>query len=387
MVSSAHRTAGEEVSGTPVRRNLSSLVSAPVPQAPAEWAEEVGDMLFRTVFTGEVRSLFDEACGRRHESKLGLRIRIHFDPSSESGARLADLPWELLYRADRKDFLGLSGLFPVVRHLEVTRPLELGPLKPPLLVVVARFNPADTTPLQLENEEREVKDALGGVEAMDLRFLRAASAEQLHDALRETEVHVLHLMGHGEFDVNSGTGTLLLEGAPGGIPLAGEMLARLVRDRLPRLVVVNACSTARSSGPAPFAGVATALVLAGVPAVIAMRLEISNRAALVFAKILYTELARHRPLEAAVAEGRLAIYRSDPGSLDWTLPVLFLRAPSEDIFPVSSAPDPSREPRTPPLTSLSAPLPNVTIVGPGQQGIVNSGQGASIKTGNLTFKR
>ena len=54
----------------------------------------------------------------------------------------------------------------------------------------------------------------------------------------------------------------------------------------------------------PYAGVATTLVQLGVPAVVAMQFEISDRAAIVFAEELYANLiARRDPIDAVRRRG------------------------------------------------------------------------------------
>ena len=82
----------------------------------------------------------------------------------------------------------------------------------------------------------------------------------------------------------------------------------------------------RISGVEPFSGVATALVRAGVPAVLAMQFPISDQAAIAFSREFYRRLASGDALETAVTEGRLLISRRDPESLEWATPVLYLRA-------------------------------------------------------------
>ncbi len=95
-----------------------------------------------------------------------------------------------------------------------------------------------------------------------------------------------------------------------------------------RLVVLNACHTAEAvgtQGPNPFAGAASSLVMSGVPAVVAMNGPVSDLAAVAFSRTFYQRLAAGDPIEAAVAEGRLAIQRADPRDGVWATPVLFLR--------------------------------------------------------------
>ena len=98
------------------------------------------------------------------------------------------------------------------------------------------------------------------------------------------------------------------------------------QDRL-RLVVLNSCEGARTTLTDPYAGVATTLIGLGVPAVVAMQFEISDRAAIVFAEELYTNLiGRQDPIDAAVSEARKAIY-SQVDPIEWATPVLFVREP------------------------------------------------------------
>ena len=71
-----------------------------------------------------------------------------------------------------------------------------------------------------------------------------------------------------------------------------------------RLVVLNSCEGARTTLTDPYAGVATTLVQLGVPAVVAMQFEISDRAAIVFAEELYTNLiGRRDPIDAVGGRG------------------------------------------------------------------------------------
>jgi peptidoglycan hydrolase-like protein with peptidoglycan-binding domain len=63
-----------------------------------------------------------------------------------------------------------------------------------------------------------------------------------------------------------------------------------------------------------------------------MQFEISDRAAIVFAEELYTNLiSRRDPIDASVAEARKAIY-SDVDKVEWATPVLFVRDPDSELF-------------------------------------------------------
>lgn len=312
-------------------RNLTSPQA--VSAAPLPSPQEAGKQLFEALFTGEVRQLFDQSWGRVESTpEEGLRLQLRFNPRQESSSRLAELPWELLYRPDTQQFLGFSRRTPISRHLAVpqgTQPLVLPVL---LRVLGVMANPAGTQPLHLDREREALEDALEGARGVEVEFQRVTTAAGLRRALLHEEYHVVHFMGHGEFAPGRGDGWLLFEdesGRPDQVP--GRHLADELRDCPSlRLVLLNACSTGcwTALGGNPFAGVATALVLAGVPAVVAMRAPISNRAAVTFSSELYRHLAHGDPLDAAVAEGRLAVQRQDRESDEWSIPVLFLRQPA-----------------------------------------------------------
>jgi hypothetical protein len=137
-------------------------------------------------------------------------------------------------------------------------------------------------------------------------------------------------MGHGAFDPASGEGALLCGGPGGRLLVTGRHLAAKLKDLdALRLVVLNACETAVVGGEAaqsPFAGVAAALVLGGIPAVVAMQSSIQDAHSLAFTPAFYHRLAGGMSVEEAVTEGRQAILSQEPETAAWANPVLFLRA-------------------------------------------------------------
>jgi hypothetical protein len=203
-----------------------------------------------------------------------------------------------------------------------------------ILAVVAE--PAGFDRLNLERERREIEQALGDGPEVKIDFLKEARPEALRRALLEEEFHVLHFMGHGALDRRTGQGVLYFERGGAADPIPGESLATLLKDlKTLRLVFLNACETAHApaaDGRDPFAGVASALVMAGLPAVIAMQLPISDPAAIAFSRTVYLRLADGDPVDAAVTEGRLAIYTAAPGTMEWAIPVLFTRVADGRIF-------------------------------------------------------
>ncbi|HBL26665.1 MAG TPA: hypothetical protein DD490_07510 [Acidobacteria bacterium] len=339
-------------------RHLSVDQGAPGTPAP----RQVGEALFRTLFAGQVGLLFAESRGTLSPQGEGLRLRLRFrlDPADPRLTLLHGLPWELLCEPETRDFLALSRRTPVVRSLDVPRAVP--PLPPPseLRLLVAMAD-APGHPLDLQRERRLLEKAWAGVPGIEILDLARTGIAALRETLLAAPVHVLHLMGHGEIDPATQAGTLVFTG-PEGSPLAvtGETLAHLLKD-FPalRLVFLNACDTGRvAAGPEtdPFSGVATALVLGGIPAVVAMQLPVADTAAIAFSRTVYERLALGDPLDAAVTEGRQAIHALYPDTAEWAIPILFTRIADGRIFAPGSATPPPAAPPEAAAARLPRPL-------------------------------
>jgi photosystem II stability/assembly factor-like uncharacterized protein len=347
----------------PLDATQTSSGDAPPPERtmPAEW---VGGHLFDALLSGGIRSLFDKSLGMVHQRPdAGLRIRLRIDPDEAPElARIAGLPWEYLYQREIREFLSLSMHTPVVRYLEVERPSETLPLQVPLRILVALASPSDQYPLALDREEAQIRQALARqVQAgnVDVTFQRNTTVAKLLRELDDKPYHTLHYMGHGYFDDASGEGLLCLEDDAGRTdPLSARKLMTLLRDRSTvRLVFLNSCRTATMTAEGArydaFMGVAPALVLGGMTAVIAMQFPFSDEAARTFSQELYLQLAKGYPIDEAVSKARLAVHLLTEGT-EWGTPVLFMRAPDGKLF---EAPKLAPTPSEPAEAGLPKPQP------------------------------
>ena len=316
---------------------------------------DIGTELFRSVFQGQVRTLLDKSRGQLEIlPNLGLRLKIKLDPSDEETGALADLPWELLCDGETEDFFALSRQTSLVRYLDVPRSSQPIPFTPPLRILAVGASPNGLQALNLEEEVRRLEDLNRSSAEVNVQVLPHASAGAVREALAGDTFNVLHFMGHGTFDRASGEGMLAFEGPGGSLDLvSGKAFATKLRDlRSLGVVVLNACNTARArqeGGANPFRGVATALVLGGVPAVVAMQRPISDRAAIGFSTAFYRHLARGDSIDEALTEGRQAIHSAKPEEFEWATPVLFLRLPEGNVFVAKPAGRPEEiEPLPPP---------------------------------------
>jgi len=314
----------------------------PSPEAVGEAAlGAIGDRLFRSLFTGTVRNRYHESLGRvLVPGGSGLRVRIGMGLKNPAMAPLHAIPWEYLRSPEDGHFLSLSRDLSLVRYLDLGLPGERPPVAPPLSILAIAGDDPARSDLALAQEQRALERAWSEGGAVRIRLLARASLEALRDELLAREHHVLHFMGHGGFDPLAGEGSLALCDEDGRrVLVSGAELAAHLRDRTSlRLVFLNACWTARAISSGPYAGVATALVGAGVPAVLAMQFAVSDAAALAFSRSFYRRLARGDTIDAAVTEGRMAIRRLRHPIAEWGTPVLFERLASGRIVRSRSRP-------------------------------------------------
>jgi len=299
----------------------------PEKESAAVEPRHFGEGLFASLFSGQILDLYNRSLGFvQARQDGGLRIRVHFDPSVPDLAWMDKVPWELL--GPPGEPFSLRRETPVVRYLNVDKPIVPVVLEGPLRILVVASSPAGVPALDLAKEKRWIKKTWGRQAGIEVEFLEKADLVALRASLLNRPAQIVHFMGHGEME--DGEGALLFETADGQPErVTGHLLATQLRlSNPPALVVLNACETAcwdSENGFDPFAGVATALIKAGLLAVVAMQFPISDQAALAFSEALYRRLAAGDPVEAAVAEGRLAIHARDPRSFEWATPVLFLR--------------------------------------------------------------
>jgi len=304
-------------------------------------ARDFGTRLFETIMAGAIGDAYKAAMKKAAEHGQGLRITL----SMTRTPKLAEIPWEYLH--DGSDFLATSPETPIVRFLPVDLPHRSFQVELPLRILAVTSSPAGAAPLRsgLEraNLELTLKPLLDrGV--VELDWLEHATLGQLNNLLRSGTYHIVHFIGHGDFVPTNHEGALLFEDDQGQQAIVGaDRLAGVVRSRESiRLIVLNSCEGARGDVDDPFSSVATSLIKRGVPAVIGMQFEISDQAAVTFAKEFYTVLAEGKPVDKAVSESRLAMYAGED-NVEWGTPVLFMRVGDGQLFDVSNAAPISRE--------------------------------------------
>lgn len=317
---------------------------------PLQPTIDFGGRLFDALLTGQARDVFMQA---RHDAEIngyGLRVKLRLNAAPE----LADLPWEFLY--DGRDFLALNDATPLVRYLDLPNPPRPMQVDLPLRILVTVSAPHDLPPLNVDLEQRKIMKALSdliedGLVAVD--FTEDATLNRLQRRLRRARAdgrpyHVWHYIGHGEFDPGDRASVLALTDRDNRFSPAGGFQLGTLFAAYPnlRLVLLNACEGARPNKEDPFAGVAASLIERGIPAVIGMQFEITDKAAISLSEEFYTALVDGLPVDAAMAEARRAVFFL-PNWVEWATPVLFMRVGDGQLFEVTGQPAPQQSGLTP----------------------------------------
>ena len=293
--------------------------------------KDFGGKLYDAVFQDELRETLQRSLSLTRAQRVGMRLRLRLTDTPE----LARLPWEFLYDRRHNRFLAQSRHTPLVRYLDLPDPPRPLSVEGPLRVLVMISSPSDYGALDVEREWDVLTGALAQQRAEGRVIVErlVANMSTLRARLRHDAFHVFHFVGHGFFRPDWGDGVLVMEDRNGrSHEVTGEELGGLLNEYDPtRLAVLNACEGARSGVGDPFAGTAQSLIQQGLPAVVAMQFEITDAAAIIFARELYAAIADDYPLEAALCEARGAI--RDAGNLiEWGTPVLYSRAPDGRLF-------------------------------------------------------
>ena len=210
-------------------------------------------------------------------------------------------------------------------------------MTPPLRILGMVASPNDLPPLDVAREKQRVENAIQALRAnglVELTWLAGQTWRDLQRAMRVGPWHVFHFIGHGSYDRQTEEGCIALADEEGQASrLSATQLGRLLADhRSLRMVLLNACEGARGSERDIFSSAAAILVRRGIPAVLAMQYEITDRAAIEFSRTFYEALADEMPVDAAVAEARKAISMMVANTVEWGTPVLYMRSPDGVLF-------------------------------------------------------
>ncbi|MFI1970565.1 CHAT domain-containing protein [Streptomyces cinnamoneus] len=349
-----------ELEATVLASSVSARRVVPVCEEPVR---QVGRALFEALFSGPVYGAYRASLGVAQARHERLRVVLRLE-----APELALLPWETLFDPELGAYLCRHE--PLVRHVSAPYAPEPLEVAPPLRILVLMASPRGLPPLDTEAERARLEKALAGQLAagrVELTWLPQASWDSVYARLQEGEWHVLHFIGHGDYDVTADEGLIALVDDEGGPDMVEA--SRLVdllgeAEPTPQLVVLNSCASAQGGTRDVFSSTGAALVRSGISAVAAMQFTVSDRAAVRFAHGFYTSLANGHRIDEAARSGRIAMLGGGRTALEWITPVLYVRGGTTQLFtftasatpPPPPTPEPAAQPaEQPPPAEETAP--------------------------------
>lgn len=329
---------------------FNALIAEPMANDPQRIApkvqaiQEFGSKLFDSVFHKDVYSTYASSLNLAFQDRKRLRLRLRMSELPD----LVRLPWEYLYDTRRQEFLALSIQTPIVRYVDLMHRVLPLAVDLPLRVLVVISSPDGWPTLNVENEWLTLIDSvdfLGKERRMVFEELHHPTLLDLQRKLRQGEYHILHFIGHSEFDTQAQDGVLIFEDEQGRPrPVTGQHFGRMLRDHYPmRLLVLHACKGARGGVLNPYAGVAQSVVLRGMSAVVAMQYEVTTNASQTFAREFYAAIADGHAVDVAMVNVRKAMLAAEAG-VEWGTPVLFMRTNDGQLFEQKTSEIPSTRP-------------------------------------------
>ncbi|WP_423225579.1 CHAT domain-containing protein [Candidatus Amarolinea aalborgensis] len=300
----------------------------------ADLAAEVGRRLWQSLLSdSEVAGLLRTDLANAQAAGEPLPLILTTGPNDTP---LAALPWELLHDDDA--FLLPPAQVAITRHISFARPTPVLRVRPPLRILLIEARPVGVPPLPPGQEATQLAVALAPLmEAglVVLERLTPPTAKRLADRLADADnVQIIHFDGHGGFGAlpafaaagASGRGSFLVfeNDFCEPDPVDAGRLAAALNGRQVRLLYASACQTAQAGADSLFTGLGPGLLLAGIPAVVAMQFSVSVAAALAFMQRFYRSLAQGKALATCLADGRRVLFDPQHG-LAWATPVLYLR--------------------------------------------------------------
>ncbi len=320
---------------------------------------DFGKHLFNCLINGAVRSLYDDKRQDAVRNSKILRLRLILAPLD-----LVVLPWEILFDERHSEYLCLTQQPKIVliRSIDsATHKKDIPPkYAPPLHILGVIADPRDLSPLRSELERKIIDEALQQLKAehkVDLEW-KSGTISEFDDLPFSTDRwEVFHFTGHGRFEETSRQGQLAFEDEKRRSKFISTQ--RFIASLPPatKLVVLNACETARGNRFDRLSNIAHSLATQKIPAVVAMQFQILDAASNRFSKIFYMLLARGTAVDEAVAEARREIYKTaeDQDRLDWAAPILYISSSNIISFKADQKPERKRIPPAP--TSEKLPKP------------------------------
>jgi hypothetical protein len=317
--------------------------------------KQLGQAVLDSIMPPVVQFGFELCNDESLQIQRGLRLIVSMvGDTAPTGFNAHELPLEAAFN-NKLDFLASNPRTPVSRGIGAEPDRDPVRVSPPFRVLVVASEPTDMPQVNAIAETQaivNVLDPLVKSRAIDLRFCQPPTLQQLGQMLQQEPYHVVHFIGHGDFEVVGMDPTpqphlYFEDNAPHRRRRAVdvEQFYTVLRSGNIPLLILTACSSAAASPMFPdhypglaFEGMAHALVSRkqGPSAAIAMQFDLETKAAEIFSGALYEKLVTPGcPLDEAIAATRSALVAAfSAGHRSWVNPALYWRCKEGKVFEI-----------------------------------------------------
>lgn len=334
------------------REHLQTLRNSTAPPDLLQ-LKRLGQQVLDTIMSETIAMGLHISAWRAEMAGRGLRLVVSMigDSRPSSELSLHELPIEAAFHK-HLDFLATNERTPISRSTGSLPNREPARVALPIRILVVASEPDGMAAVDAAAEQEAIQRALAGMiesGAVVVNSCIPPTLDQLRIKLQEEVYHVVHFIGHGDFEIagmdpnpqphlyfEDGTARRFRRAVD-----AEQLYGVLSSGRVP-LVVLSACSTAAASPNGEqypvmaFESLAQALMERqwGPSGVIAMQFDFHSEAATIFSHALYEKLVRNRwCLDAAVASARSALASHfGAGHRAWVTPIVYWRCKGGRLF-------------------------------------------------------
>ncbi|MBN1487876.1 MAG: tetratricopeptide repeat protein, partial [Anaerolineae bacterium] len=254
---------------------------------------------------------------------------------------LWSLPWEYLH--DGEKFVNLEGRLHLSRVLGELDTLATSKTPGPLRILIIISNPEDQEVVDAERELTLIQESLNDLRATGqviVDYADEANIEVLKATLKRQRYHILYYIGHATYQRKRQRGFLCFETLNGQTDLIdAQQLAPLLNDKgMPQMLILNPSQNSGRNAKDAFDNIATELLQANIPTILAMQAGLVDESAIELIRVLFTKLAQGATVSQAVQQVRKALHDLDDERtpyeqrFDWGIPMLYQRTKSMQLI-------------------------------------------------------
>lgn len=318
------RSLGSAISGNGIRPSKIEL-------------SDFGVKLFDYLFKGKLRELYL----RLPAGAISLQIL-------SDRAEIRAIPWEYLGPPDRTPVphreRSVIRIHPTC-GIDMPMPKRIkNNKKNKIRVLFVSADPVDQAGVMwsdvLSTIERTFESQMPA--EVTITVVEGATRGRLLARIAREKFDVFHFFGHGTLDEN-GKGQLVLENLETGASefISAEDVAIALAGKGVQLAILSACLSGAGRHSDDFGVVATALIVAGIPAVLANQYPIPYKSISPFVESIYSSLLQFGDIDRAVAEGRVVLsagisttVHSTEATVEWGIPTLYRLANARQLFKI-----------------------------------------------------